>query len=101
MSLNPGFGCGCSNWWNNAPQSVCGSFEEPTVPDEGQCSPYRVKLYGEAPVLPTAQCGDTEYITIYQPEVVERPFVVSARLFDDDCGLVLDNSGLAIGTIIA
>lgn len=96
-----GLGCGCGNWWNNAPQSVCGSFPEPTVPDEGRCAPYRVKIDCEAPVLPVPQCSDDEYTTIYQPEVIDHPFAVLARLFDENCQPINDESAVNITTIYA
>ncbi len=31
---------------------VCGTFETPETPDEGQCAAYRVKRDCEAPILP-------------------------------------------------
>jgi len=98
MSYSPG--CGCGNWWNT-PRSVCGSFEEPTNPDQGRCAPYRVKLDCEAPVLPVPVCEDDSYVTIYQPENITHPFAVAARLFDENCELVTDENGDSIVTLIA
>jgi hypothetical protein len=97
MSWNNG--CGC-NPWQSSTRAVCGDFEEPEVPDEGRCGPRRVKISCEAPVLPVAQCEDEEYLVIYQPENVDNPFAVSARLFDEDCELVLDEEGNTITTIV-
>lgn len=79
---------------------MCGEFETPTTPDQGQCSPRRVKINGEAPVLPVAQCEDDEYTTIYQPENVDHPFSVSARLFDEQCQVITDENGEAITIIL-
>lgn len=96
------YGCGCGNPWDNngSTRNVCGEFPEPTNPDQGRCSPYRVKILNEAPALPVAQCEDEEYTTIYQPENTEAPFVVSARLFDECCEVIADENGNPITLII-
>ena len=79
---------------------MCGTFPTPTVADEGQCEAYRVKTDCEAPVVPIAQCADDQYITIFQPENVDHPFAVSARLFDESCIPITDETGAAITLII-
>lgn len=93
-------GCGCGNWWNNAPQSVCGTFDLPEVEDEGRCASYRVKITCEAPVLPVAQCSDDTYEVVYQPEDTEHPFAILSKLFDDACGVVTDDAGNPITTVV-
>jgi hypothetical protein len=96
-------GCGCGNWWSNAPQSICGSFELPdgAVEDQGQCSPYRVKITCEAPTLPVAGCSDDTYEVVYQPEDIEHPFIVLSKLFDSLCDVITDDSGDPITTVVA
>lgn len=79
---------------------VCGNFETPVVPDEGQCVPYREKRSCEAPDLPIIQCADDEYVTIFQPEDEDNPFKVSARLFDQNCEVITDQNNLPIETYI-
>lgn len=95
-------GCGCGNWWDNFPRSICGSFELPddAVEDQGQCSPRRVKITCEAPVLPVAQCEDDTYEVIYQPENTDNPFAILATLFDNCCLPITDDNDLPIITII-
>jgi hypothetical protein len=93
-------GCGCGNWWNGPARNVCGTFEEPEVEDQGQCSPRHVRITCEAPVLPEAQCDDEEYETIYQPENVDNPFAISARLFNECCEEITDENGEAITLIL-
>lgn len=89
-------GCGCGNWWNNAPLGPCGPFDDPTVADEGQCSPAKVKITCEAPTLPVAQCNDSLYQVVYQPENVDNPFGIIASLFNEACAAITDQNG---GTI--
>lgn len=93
--------CLCSPW-NCAPNvcRVCGEFPTPVVEDLGRCSPHRVKTDCEAPVLPVIQCNDDEYRTIYQPENVDHPFAVSARLFDENCEPIWDQNGNDITLIL-
>lgn len=79
---------------------VCGDFSLPVVPDEGQCSPYREKRDCEAPVLPVIQCADDQYTTIAQPGDDVNPFKVQARLFDQSCLPVTDQTGNTILTYI-
>jgi hypothetical protein len=67
----------------------------------GCCSPKAVKTDCEAPVLPVAQCDDDEYITIPQPDNILHPFAISARLFDENCEVITDESGAAITLIIS
>lgn len=100
MSYRPG--CGCGNWWNNFPQSICGSFELPddAVEDQGHCSSRRVKITCEAPTLPVAQCEDETYEVIYQPENVTNPFAILATLFDNCCLPITDEDGEPITTIL-
>jgi hypothetical protein len=98
MSWNNG--CGCGNPWQSSTRAVCGEFVEPTVPDEGRCSPYRVKTDCEAPTIPVAQCEDDQYAVIYQPENEDNPFAISARLFDSCCEAITDESGNPITIII-
>ncbi len=97
MSYVPG--CGCFNYWNT-PRSVCGTWDEPTVHDKGRCAPYRVKIPCEAPTVPTVECGDTEYETVYDPTNVDHPFTVIARVFDNNCEAILDSDGESILTTI-
>lgn len=50
--------------------------------------------------MPVAQCADDQYITIYQPQNIDHPFAVSARLFDQLCSVITDQSGSAITLIL-
>lgn len=78
---------------------ICGTFEEAVNPDQGQCFPYRVKRTCEVPALPVITCDDDEYETI--ESTPPNYFVVSARLFDENCLPITDEDGLAIQTIVA
>ncbi len=98
MAIYPG--CGCGSYWNNFPASVCGTWETPTVEDLGQCSPRRVKLTCEAPVLPVAQCADESYEVIYDPTNIDNPFSISATLFDECCLPITDENSEPITLII-
>lgn len=93
-------GCGCGNWWDTPARSVCGEFPEPVNPDQGICTPHRVKLDNEAPALPVAQCDDDQYITVYQPENIDAPFAVVARLFDECCFVITDENNDPITLVI-
>lgn len=95
-----GNGWCCGNPWNNSVEGVCGDFTEPTTPDQGQCAPRRVKRSCEAPDLPVSQCEDDEYTTEYTPENPDSPFTITARLFDEDCELITDESGDPIITTL-
>ena len=88
------------NPWNSSVSGECGTFVEPTVADEGQCSPYRVKITCEAPTLPVAQCSDTAYTTVYNPEDVLHPFYVVASLFDESCIAITDESAAVITLVL-
>lgn len=79
---------------------VCGEFPTPVVEDLGRCHSHRLKTDCEAPALPVAQCADELYITISQPENEDHPFAVSARLFDQNCVPITDQSGNAITLIL-
>jgi hypothetical protein len=92
--------CNCKVTWPSV-KCVCGNFETPVVPDEGQCSPYREKRSCEAPELPVITCDDDEYVTIFQPENATNPFKVSARLFDENCEVVTDENDEDILTYVA
>ncbi len=96
--------CGpCSPW--GQPQSttrVCGTFDNETAtPDEGRCHPYRVKRDCGRPDLPVINCDDDQYEVIPQPDNPDQPFVVSARLFDENCDTITDENGEDITTLIA
>ncbi len=93
-------GCGCGNYWGNFPRSVCGDWGEPLVKDEGVCSPRRIKIDNAAPELPVAQCADDQFEVIYQPENLENPFAVIARIFDECCLLITDENGDPILTTL-
>lgn len=88
--------CGCQN-----PSSlrVCGTFPEPTVPDQGDCHPYRLKKDCEAPTLPVPACDDTEATIEYDPDATP-PFRVLTRLFDSNCEVVTDSEGEPILTYL-
>ena len=86
--------CGC-NGINTA--LVCGAFEEPVNPDQGQCHSLRVKLDCEAPELPTASCGDSDFTISYDPDATKK-FTVTAILRDQNCQPVLDDGGNTIET---
>lgn len=79
---------------------VCGDFATPTVADEGQCGPYRVKISCEAPPLPVAPCPGEVYTTIYQPSNEGYPFAVSAMLMNELCQPITDETGAIITIII-
>lgn len=77
---------------------VCGTFEEPTVPDEGRGYPHRQKITCEAPTLPTAPCGETDYTTVFSPEL--QIFAVISKLYDENCDLITDQDGEPITLVI-
>lgn len=95
MALNS-----CGNPWNSSVSDECGTFAEPTVADEGQCSTYRVKRTCEAPTLPVAQCDDDAYETVYDPTDEAAPFKVIATLFDESCVAITDESAEAITLVL-
>ena len=95
MALTP-----CCNPWNSTVQSECGTFEEPAVADQGQCHTYRVKRDCAPPALPVAQCADDSYETLYDPEDQLNPFKVSAKLFDENCEAITDESADPITLIL-
>lgn len=90
---------GC-NWWDNAPQSVCGTFETPEVEDLGQCASYRVKITCDAPTLPVAQCLDDAYEVIYQPDNIDNPFAILGTLFNECCAAITDQNGNPIMLLV-
>ncbi len=92
--------CCCNTVGTGSVTCVCGAFPVPTVPDQGQCVPYREKRDCEAPVLPPIECDDDEYTTVFQPENESNPFKVSARLFDQDCEPILDENDEPILTFL-
>ncbi len=96
MALTP-----CGNPWNNTVRSECGTFDDPVVEDQGQCHSYRVKITCEGPTLPTPQCADDTYETLYTPEDEDSPFKVSAKLFDENCAAITDENAEPITLIIA
>lgn len=83
----------CGNPWNSSVTEVCGTFDEPTVEDQGRCHTYRVKRSCEAPTLPTAQCDDALYETFYDPTDESAPFYVIASLFNESCLAITDENG--------
>jgi hypothetical protein len=89
MSAN---NCNCS------PQStkrVCGDFEIPENPDQGQCHARRVKKDCEAPLRPENPCNDRDAYAEALPGEFP-PFVIIATIFDEDCGPILDHNGAPI-----
>jgi len=78
--------------------AICGQFTEPTNPDQGQTWPVPVKLTCERPDLPTTECADDQYVTTYDPST--GSFTISSRLFDQNCGVIQDQSGAPILTTI-
>lgn len=78
--------------------AVCGSFAEPVNADQGQTFPLPVKLTCERPDAPVIQCADDQYTTTFDPST--GGFIVSARLFDQNCLPITDQSGQAITTTI-
>lgn len=93
-----------ATWPNNVGSvAVCGEFEIPTVPDLGQCAPYRVKKSCEAPTIPIAPCDDETFYAEYNPDAVspEKPFHIVAGLYDESCLPILDEDGVQILTNIA
>jgi hypothetical protein len=88
--------------WPSLPSStsiVCGEFVQPTNPDLGQCSPYRTKKDCEAPALPYVTCADDTYITMYDPDSATH-FSVLAKVFDENCEVILDENSLPITAIV-
>jgi len=79
---------------------VCGTFADPTTPDEGTCHPLKVLIDGSAPTLPTTPCPGEVYTTISQPGDADGPFAVSAGLFDESCLPITDESGQQITLIL-
>jgi hypothetical protein len=88
-----------TNCDNDSTKQVCGTFETPTVPDEGCCYPYRTKRSCEAPLLPVITCDDDEYI-VEPSDNPDKPFNIVARIFDQNCLVILDQNNLAILTIV-
>ena len=80
--------------------SVCGTFTDPDNPDQGQCYPVKVSENCSAPTLPVIQCDDDEYTVEYQPDNTEHPFRVVARVFDEACLPITDESDQNILTYI-
>jgi len=83
---------------NQSTSAVCGDFANPVSPDQGQTFPLPVKLTCERPDAPVIECSDDQYVTEYNPST--GGFMVSSRLFDEDCGVITDQSGQPILTII-
>lgn len=82
---------------DNTTQNQCGTFEEPSNPDQGLSFPYRVKLDCSAPDLPAPAC-DEEFTTDYDPDNPTNPFKIIASLYDSLCNLVLDENSESIVT---
>lgn len=91
--------CGCGNPWNNSVRGVCGTFEKPTVPDGGKCSPHHIKITCEAPVLPVPQCADNEFTVVPLGDSGTR-FGISARIFSECCLPITDESNSPITGVI-
>lgn len=83
---------------NQSTSAVCGEFTDPTNPDQGQTFPLPVKLTCERPDAPVIECDDDQYVTTFDPST--GGFVVSARLFDQNCLPITDQSGQTILTTI-
>jgi hypothetical protein len=88
--------CGYYNSPNT--ESVCGEFETPTNADAGVCHPYRLKISCEAPVIPDAACGDTEFTVAYDPDATPK-WRITSRTFDENCDPILDEDGNPILTV--
>lgn len=91
--------CGCGNPWGNGNlsiQGVCGDFERPENPDQGQCSPYRVKIGCEAPSVQYGQCPGETPIAVPSG----GGFKILTQLFDENCLPILDENGLNILTFV-
>lgn len=78
--------------------AICGTFADPTTPDQGQCFPYKSSQTCDAPTLPVASCSDDQYTTTYDP--LTQSFTVTARMFDQNCQPILDQNGATITTVI-
>lgn len=87
--------CCCGNQNTNC---ICGPFDEPEAPDQGQCAPYRTKRTCEAPVIPTPVCDDPLFETEYNPET--RVFTIWVPLHDQDCERITDQDDNPILTAI-
>jgi len=95
MAYLPTTRCGCST---TNTQIVCGTFEEPVHPDQGQCSPYRVKLTCEVVELPVPSCNDTSFVMRYDHNATPK-FSVLSTLRDENCNPILDEGGHPIQTV--
>lgn len=79
--------------------AICGQPVDPTVADQGQATSLPVAITCEAPTLPAIQCDDDEYTTEYVQAT--GTFRIVARIFDQNCGVITDQSGQAILTTIS
>lgn len=77
----------------------CCTRTPPDLPDDGICHPRRFKYPCDAPVIPGPQCGDFDFVVVYNPDATPK-FTVISILRDSDCDPILDDSGNQITTRI-
>ena len=74
--------------------------DEPTDnTDLGCCAPYPIRKSCDAPELPVPECDEQPAELTYDEETEE--FVATTRMYDSDCGLLLDSDSEPLLSLIA
>jgi hypothetical protein len=71
---------------------ICGTFEDPVIPDLGQCASLAVKRDCENPPEKSIPpCGDESFTIEHTPDLVPQ-FRIIATVYDTDCEPILDEN---------